>query len=77
MPVRRQQQDAELRDSLDHRLLLATRRKDRVLERPQLPQYRRTKQDSGDQLPDHRGLADPQPGLAQQAPGYQEQYNLA
>jgi hypothetical protein len=75
---KQQHQDAELRDGIDHRLLLWTRGKDHVLQvGPQRAQYGGAKQDSGDQLAHHRRLADPQNGLAQEAPEYQEQGDLA
>ena len=62
-----QQQDAELRDGVDHRLLLGRARKERVLDvREQRAEQRRPEHEAGDQLAHHGRLADPQHGLAEQ-----------
>ena len=54
-----QQQDAELRDAVDHRLLFGRRREDRVLAvGPEPAEQRGPEQQAGDQLAHHRGLAD-------------------
>ena len=70
-----QQQNAELRDRVDHRLLLGARRKQRMLQLgPERTENRGTEQDAGDQLAHDRRLADPLHQLAHQ-PAADEQDN--
>ena len=53
-------QDAELRDGVDHALLFAIGRKERVLGlRPERAEHRRPEQEAGDQLPHDGRLAEP------------------
>ena len=72
-----QHQDAELRDGIDHALLLVRRRKDRVLQlRPQRAQDARAEQHAGDQLAHDGRLTDALHGFAQQAPANEKQDDL-
>ena len=64
-----QHQNAELRNRIEHGLLLGTCGKQRVLQvRPQRAQHRGPEQDAGEQLAHDRRLPDALHGLAQQAP---------
>ncbi len=63
-----QQQNAELRDRVDHRLLFGIFGKQRVLQiRQQQAEQRGPEHEAGDQLPHHRRLAHAQHGFAEQA----------
>ena len=63
----KQQQDAELRDAVEHGLLLGGLGKERVLEiGQQRAEHRRTKQNPAEQHPHDRGLTDTVHGLAQE-----------
>ena len=78
MPVQQQQQqDAELRHAVDQGLLFAGGRKNRVLRlRPKPAEQRRAEQQSGEQFPDHRRLADPLHQFAKPAADRDQQRNL-
>ena len=72
-----QQQDAELRDAVDQRLLLGRGGKDRVLRlRPEPAEQRGAEQQAGQQLADDRGLADPLHQLAEPAADRDQQRDL-
>ena len=72
-----QHQDAKLRDGIDHALLLRTCGEDRALRLgPDRAEYRRTKQNSGDQLPHDGRLPDPLHRLAHQASDQEQQNDL-
>ena len=72
-----QHQDAELRDRIDHALLLGRARKERVLRvGPEPAEHRRPEQNAGDQLAHHRRLAEPLHRLAQQAADQQQEHEL-
>ena len=72
-----QQQNAELRDGVDYRLLFGIFRKQRVLEvRQQQTEDRGAEQEPCDQLTHHRRLAHANHGFAKQAPGQHQDQDL-
>jgi hypothetical protein len=72
-----QQQDAELRQPVDQGLLFAGRRKNRVLRlRPKPAEQGRAEQQSSQQFPHHRRLAEPLHQLAKPAAYRDQQRNL-
>ena len=72
-----QQNHAELGDGLDHRLLIARGREERVLQGgPERPQHRRAEQDAAQELAHHRGLPQPGHDLADQPAGEDQQDDL-
>ncbi|MGY3407484.1 hypothetical protein ACVWZV_003597 [Bradyrhizobium sp. GM5.1] len=72
-----QQQDAELRDAVDHRFLLGRFGEDCLLcVRPDPTEQRGTEQDAGEQFADHRGLAEALHDLAETAADRDQQHDL-
>ncbi|MET4767245.1 hypothetical protein ABH970_007617 [Bradyrhizobium ottawaense] len=72
-----QEQDSELGNAVEHRLLLGCLREDRVLRfRPDPAEQRRSQDDAGEQLADHRGLADALHDLAETATDRDQQHDL-
>ena len=72
-----QQQDAELRHAVDHRLLFGRGRKNRALRRrPEPAEQRRPQQQAAEQFADHRRLADPLHDLAEPAADGDQQHDL-
>src|SRR6516164_9296345 len=70
-------QDAEIGDRFEHRLLLMSAGKDRVLTlRPKRAEYRWTEANARDQLPHHGRLADPLHELAKKPAKQQQQHDL-
>jgi hypothetical protein len=73
----KQQQDAELRDAVEHGLLLGGLGKERVLQiGQQRAERRRTKQNPAQQHPHDRGLTDTVHGLAQEPSGQHQRDQL-
>ena len=72
------QQNAELREAVEHRLLLGDFRKQEVLRLgPERAEHGGTEQETRDQLPHHGRLADPQHALAKQPADHDQKDDLA
>ena len=72
-----QHEDAELGDGIDHALLLAIGREDRVLGlRPERAEHRRPEQKAGEQLPHDGRLADPLHDLAHETADREQKNDL-
>ena len=72
-----QQQNAELRDAVEHGFLLGGSRKEGVLQiGPQRSQHRGTEQDAAEQHSHDRRLADAVHGLAEEAPDHHQRDEL-
>ena len=73
-----QQQDAELRNGVDHGLLLGRRREQRsAAGRARAAEHRGAEQNAGQKLSHDRGLADRCHGLAKQAADHHQQEELS
>lgn len=70
---KQEQEDAELRDGVEHRLLVGARREDGLLELgPDCAENGRPEQDAGQELAHDTGLPDPVHRLPEQAPDDEE-----